>query len=38
MSGFITYSNEKLFSHDLKILIFDGLWKKPKNCRMKFDT
>ena len=32
------YLNDKLFSHDLKILNYDGLWKNKKNSQMKINA
>ena len=31
------YLNDKIFSHELKILNYDGLWE-TKNSWMKFDA
>ena len=30
MSGFFTYLNNELFSHELKILNYDELWENEK--------
>ena len=32
-----SYLNDKIFSHELKVLNYDGLWK-TKNYRKKFDV
>ena len=31
----LSYSNDNLFSHELKILNYDGLWENKKISRMK---